>query len=79
MDGCEAGHEWRPDRESTTYVRYCCATCDAVCAAPEPVDERSLVLSTERRARPEPDTAPRGPEAAPPWASVGSRIYPPAG
>ncbi len=79
MGGCEAGHEWRPDRESTTHVRYRCADCGSVCAAPEPVDERALVVSRERRARPEPATAPRRRGEAPPWASVGSPTFPTAG
>ena len=44
MDCCEPGHEWRPERESASYVRYRCADCGSVCVAPKPVEEQVLVV-----------------------------------
>ncbi len=71
MDGCEPGHDWRAEQESTSYVRYRCGDCGSVCVAPKPVEERALVVPTTASALPDPDSEPT-PVEAPPWASVAS-------
>jgi hypothetical protein len=69
MGGCEPGHEWRPERETGSFVSFRCAGCGSVCVAPKPLD--GLGLEVRRPARPRrAPTAPRRRPDVPSWAPV---------
>lgn len=78
MGACEPGHEWRPEHESTNYVRYLCARCGSVCVAPRPVEELSLVVWGAPIPRRAPSAGPGPPLEVLPWASAASSASPPA-
>ena len=70
MGGCEPGHEWRPVRETASFVSFRCSGCSSVCVAPKPADGRGLDVRRApgpRRATP---TAPRRRAVMPRWAAV---------
>jgi hypothetical protein len=69
MVGCEPGHEWRPERETASFVRFRCADCDSVCVAPKPADQHCLDVHRAPRPR-RTATAPRRRAEAPRWASA---------
>ena len=69
MGGCEPGHQWRPERETASFVSFRCADCGSVCVAPKPVDQ----LCLDVRRTPEPPlvpVAPRRRTETPRWASA---------
>jgi hypothetical protein len=79
MGGCEPGHEWRPERETPSLVRYRCADCGSVCVAPKPVDQLGLDVRWAPTPRQAPAAAPGRPTEAPRWASVAHSASSPAG
>ena len=69
MGACEPGHEWRPERETASFVRFRCSACRSVCVAPKPVDGLCLDVRRAPSPRREP-AAPRRDAATPRWMSV---------
>jgi hypothetical protein len=78
MGGCESGHEWRPEREHTSYVLYRCEGCDSICVAPTPVEELPLDVRSTPSPRPTADAEARRAMEAPFWASAWSWTSSPA-
>jgi hypothetical protein len=68
MGGCEPGHEWRPESETVSFIRFRCADCGSVCVAPKPVDQLCLEVRRTSRPRRTP-AAPRRRAEAPRWAT----------
>ena len=79
MGGCEPGHEWRPERETTSFITYRCADCGSVCVATQPVDE----LCLDVRSAPSPRRAPARPlrrrAQAPRWVPAAGSVPSPTG